>query len=55
MEIGKWSYTHKKYDIYFESQRSRIISNSNFFSFNLGMNQRPSDPEADDITICHQD
>ena len=37
---------HKQYSVYFETQRSRIISNY------LGLNQGPSDPEADNIPLC---
>ena len=39
--------------LYVESKRSHIISNSIIFSLYLGLNWVLSDPEADDIPMCH--
>ena len=45
---------HKQYGVYFEYQRSRIISNSIIFSLYQGLNLGPSDPETNDIPMCHR-
>ena len=42
----------KQYGVYFESQRSPIISYSYFFCSYQGLKKGPSDPEADDIPMC---
>ena len=44
---------HKQYGIYFESQRSHIISNLINFKSLLKFLSIPSDPEADDFPMCH--
>ena len=45
---------HKQYGVYFETQISRIISNSKKLrSLYRGLNQGPSNPIADDIPMCY--
>ena len=50
MNKEPWSLatnTHKEYGVYFEFQRSSIISN--LINFHRVLNWEPSDPEADYI------
>ena len=43
---------HKQYGVYFESQRSRIISN--LIHFYALLRFEPSDPASEDIPMCHR-
>ena len=47
-------YTHKQYDVYFEPERSCIISNSKNVGLYQGLNQEPSDLETDDKPMFHR-
>ena len=44
---------HKQYGIYFESQKYLSFLIHTIFSLYQGLNRGPSDPEADDIPMCH--